>query len=143
MGCFPHPPYPFRREKGRFKERYALVVRLREGVTPMWDNMLNVTKKQVEHIYEGRVRGDGSSAEKIAESVERIVSSKKPRVAKGNTPTSQEIANIRDGRHYADVAYVSVFRKKERVGAFSRYLGLGERVGIVTTMKKDKRRLGK
>ena len=39
---------------------------------------------------------------------------------------------------------VSVFKKENRLGAFSKYLlGTGEKTGIVTTMKKDKKRLGK
>ena len=36
------------------------------------------------------------------------------------------------------------FKKENRLGAFSKYLlGTGEKTGIVTTMKKDKKRLGK
>ncbi len=119
-------------------------VRMREGVPPMQDNMLNLTKKQVEHIYEGRVKENKKGYGEVVDSIDRLMHSRDLRVAAGNKIQNQEIANVRSGNRSADVAYVSVFKKENRLGAFSKYLlGTGEKTGIVTTMKKDKKRLGK
>ncbi len=133
-------------EMGRFS-RQALMelndIRYKEGVKPMRDNQMMIPKGQVEHIYVGRVEHDGSLPQRIAESIERVISSKKPVVARGKNSRNQEMSNIRENSKYADVVYVSVFENKRKLGALSKFLGVQERNGIVTMMKKEKKRLGK
>lgn len=135
-------------EMGRFSRKALMElngIRYKEGVKPMRDNQLMVRADRVEHIYERRVENDGGLPQQIAESIERVVSSKNPVVAKGKGSRNQEMSNMRENSKYADVAYISVFEDEKPLGALSKFLGVKktQRTGIVTTMKKEKKRLRK
>lgn len=135
-------------EMGRFSRKALMElndVRYKEGVKPMRDNQLMITKGQVEHIYERRVEGNHKGYEEVVDSVDRLMHSQNLRVAKGNKSQNQEIANIRGSNKSADVAYISVFEDEQPLGALSKFLGVKktQRTGIVTTTKKAEKRLGK
>ncbi len=105
------------------------------------DNAMMVTKEQMKHIYDGRVEGNSVTPEDVAESVARVMSSKNPIISGGKKPGTQEIADIRADSKHADVLYVSGFKRKPE-GALSKFLKAEkEFTGVVTTMKKEKKRL--
>ena len=103
-------------EMGRLQQKTLMElndVRMREGVAPMRDNMLNAPKNVVKHLYERRVEGNGMLPEDVTDMVERAFFSKTGSVSRGKYSHIQEVQH--KGRTVADVGYISIDPKTGKV----------------------------